>query len=153
VNTLWKPRISLRADIASGDKDARDAGLQSFNPLFPGNSYAGAVGLFGPTNLTDLTPGVTALLTRSLVLGFEAPSYWRTSSGDGLYATDQRVLLLPESGKEGNAEPNPGALAYLSARQLTCSFRSVPRLCPAAAEKMFCRQWSGFYLITALYRF
>ena len=54
--THWKPRFSVRADIASGDKDPADPKLQAFNPLFPGNSYAGAVGLLGPTNLTDLTP-------------------------------------------------------------------------------------------------
>jgi hypothetical protein len=73
---------------------ARRPELDSFNPLFPGNSYSGAVGLFGPTNLTDLTAAVTIVPRSNLTIGFEAPSYWRTSIHDGVYATD---LRLPRS--------------------------------------------------------
>ncbi|MBP1726357.1 MAG: hypothetical protein H6Q51_1655, partial [Deltaproteobacteria bacterium] len=59
VEARGKPRLSVRTDIASGDRDRSDPRLQSFNPLFPGNSYSGQVGFFGPTNLTDFTPAVT----------------------------------------------------------------------------------------------
>jgi hypothetical protein len=69
-----KPRVSARADLASGDKDPKDPRLESFNPLFPGASYSGAIGLFGPTNLIDFTPAVTVVPRRTLVLGFECPN-------------------------------------------------------------------------------
>jgi len=154
VNTRWKPRISLRADIASGDKDAADPGLQSFNPLFPGNSYAGAVGLFGPTNLTDLTPGVTVLPTRSLALGFEVPSYWRTSSGDGLYSTDQRVLLLPSIGEGKYVGTNPGIVAIWHTTAHLQFQGAISRFLPGRfLGRTFVAHGFGFYSLTALYRF
>jgi hypothetical protein len=34
-NMSWRPRLSFRADIASGDADPEERALQSFNPLFP----------------------------------------------------------------------------------------------------------------------
>jgi hypothetical protein len=95
----WRPRLSLRADMASGDRDAGDARLQAFNPLFPGNAYSGAVGLLGPTNLTDLTPAFSIAPRSNLSLGFEAPSYWRTSTLDGIYATDLRPIIGPDAGR------------------------------------------------------
>jgi len=154
VNTPWKPRISLRADIASGDKDPKQARLQAFNPLFPGNSYAGAVGLFGPTNLTDLTPGVSALVRRPLVLGFEVPSYWRTSAGDGLYSTDQRVLLLPTVGQGKYVGSNPGIVAVWQATAHLQFQGAISRFLPGRfLERTFVAHGFGFYSFTALYRF
>ena len=98
ANTHWKPRFSIRADFASGDKDPKDPKLQSFNPLFPGSSYAGAVGLFGPTNLSDVSPEVRLIPRRGIIIILEAPSYWRTSLQDGIYNTT-RTLLIPPSGR------------------------------------------------------
>ena len=110
----WRPRLSLRADFASGDRDRQDPRLESFNPLFPGNSYSGAVGLFGPTNLTDLTPSLVMAPRPNLTVGFEAPSYWRTSTGDGLYATDLRLLIGP-GGRNGEVRRHqPGHLRGLA---------------------------------------
>ena len=94
----WRPRLSVRTDLASGDRDANTPALESFDPLFPGNAYSGAVGLLGPTNLTDFTPALTVSPRPDLTLGVEAPSYWRTSTGDGVYTTDLRVLFEPEAG-------------------------------------------------------
>jgi hypothetical protein len=113
--TGWKPRISVRADFATGDRDAADPELNSFNPLFPGNSYSGAVGLLGPTNLTDMTPAVTMTPARNLVVGFEMPSYWRTSTADGVYATDQRLLVRPGAGEGRYVGTNPGILVIWQA--------------------------------------
>ena len=46
--------------------------LQSFNPLFPGASFAGPIGLFGPTNMIDFTPFVSVVPRRNLVAGLRA---------------------------------------------------------------------------------
>src|SRR5688572_30833434 len=66
ASTRGRPRASVRLDAASGDRDPADARLQTFNPLFPGNSYAGAVGLLGPTNLIDVTPALRLTPRQSL---------------------------------------------------------------------------------------
>src|SRR6185436_20228758 len=97
-------------DLATGDRNAADPRLEAFNPLFPGNSYAGAVGLFGPTNMTDLTPTLTLRPRPGVTFIVEVPSYWRTSTADGVYAADLRVLIPPDAGAGRYVGTNPGVL-------------------------------------------
>ena len=154
TNTRWKPRISVRADIASGDQDPKDPDLQSFNPLFPGNSYAGVVGMLGPTNLTDLTPAVSFMVRKSLMLNFELPSYWRTSLGDGLYSPDQRVLVPSGAGQGKYVGTNPGISAVWEITNHLQFQGAVTRLLPGRfLENTFVANGNGFYSATALYRF
>src|SRR5947207_6903925 len=106
----WRPRLGVRMDLASGDRDAADPRLEAFNPLFPGNSYSGAVGLLGPTNVTDLTPTLTMRPWPRVALVVEVPSYWRTPTADGVYAPDLRVLIPPAAGAGTYVGTNPGVL-------------------------------------------
>jgi hypothetical protein len=150
----WQPRLSVRTDVASGDADATNPSLQSFNPLFPGNAYSGAVGLLGPTNLTDFTPALTVTPRRGLVLGFEAPSYWRTSTGDGIYSTDLRVLIGPRAGNGKYVGTNPGVLVVWQAtRHLQLQGVITRFLSGGFLDDTFVEAGFGFYSITARYRF
>jgi hypothetical protein len=153
-STPWRPRVSVRTDMASGDKDRTDPELQSFNPLFPGNSYSGAVGLFGPTNLIDFNAAVTIFPRRDLTVGVEAPSYWRTSTGDGIYSTDLRLLIPPDVGTGTYVGTNPGVTAvwqvtrHLQLQGAITRFLSGPFL-----ESTFVNNGFGFYSFTMRYRF
>lgn len=150
----WRPRVSLRTDIASGDSDPADPALQSFNPLFPGNSYSGAVGLFGPTNLTDLTPAITFFPRANFTLGFEAPSYWRTSTHDGVYATDLRLLVPPTVGQGKYVGTNPSVLAvWQPTRHVQLQGVITRFLSGAFLEDSFVSSGFGFYSGTVVYRF
>jgi alginate export protein len=150
----WRPRVSFRTDVASGDEDASDPELQSFNPLFPGNSYSGSVGLFGPTNLTDFTPAVTFFPRPNLTLGFEAPSYWRTSVADGIYSTDLRVLIGPQAGTGKYVGTNPGVImVWQLTRHLQLQGAITRFLSGAFLESTFVANGFGFYSVTARYRF
>ncbi len=150
----WTPRVSLRTDIASGDDDPLEPRLQGFNPLFPGNSYSGLVGLFGPTNLTDVTPSATFRPRKNIVLGFEAPTYWRTSTGDGIYATDQRVLLPPQAGEGKYVGSNPGIIVvYQATRHLQIQGAITRFLSGEFLDTTFVAKGFGFYSATAQYRF
>jgi hypothetical protein len=152
--TGWKPRVSVRADFATGDRDAADPELNAFNPLFPGNSYSGAVGLFGPTNLTDLTPSLTVTPAANLVVGFEVPSYWRTSTADGVYATDQRLLLRPDVGEGKYVGTNPGILVIWQAtRHLQVQGAITRFLAGRFLENTFVAPGFGFYSASGVYRF
>jgi hypothetical protein len=154
VSAKWKPRFSIRADIASGDRDRRDPRLQSFNPLFPGSSYAGAVGLFGPTNLADFTPSVNFVVRQSFILGFEVPSYWRTSAADGLYSTDLRVLLPSAVGRGKYVGTNPAAIVvYQATRHLTFQGVITRFLSGGFLKPTFVANGFGFYSASMLYRF
>jgi len=55
-NGRLKPRLGLRADVASGDKNRQSPNLQSFNPLFPSGIYFNLANPVGPINMIDLHP-------------------------------------------------------------------------------------------------
>ena len=154
AKTPWRPRFSIRADVASGDQDRNDPALQSFNPLFPGSSYAGAVGLFGPTNLTDVNPSVTFIPHRRIVLIVECPSYWRTSLEDGMYNTLRRVLLPPAVGEGRYVGSNPGVVVVWQATAHLRVQGAVTRfLAGGFLERTFVRNGFGFFSLAATYRF
>ena len=154
ATTGWQPRVNVRADIASGDRDPANPHLEAFNPLFPGNSYSGAVGLLGPTNLTDLTPALTVRPRPGLIVGFEAPSYWRTSLGDGVYTTDQRLIARPGTSGRRYIGTNPGVLVTWQATTHVQLQGAITRfLAGAFLEDSFVSSGFGFYSTTFLYRF
>lgn len=150
----WRPRVSIRSDIASGDDDADAPALHSFNPLFPGNSYSGAVGLFGPTNLTDLTPAVAFVPHGAFRLSVEAPIYWRTSTADGVYSTDLRVLLPPSVGEGHYVGTNPGVVVVWQLTRHLQMQGAITRFIPGQfLQGTFVSNGFGFYSVTSRYRF
>jgi hypothetical protein len=154
IKAPGKPRMSVRTDIASGDRDPSDPKLQSFNPLFPGNSYSGQVGFFGPTNLIDFTPAVTFILKKSVFMSFEAPSYWRTSTADGIYSTDLKLLLRAAVGQGRYVGTNPGIVGvWQITRHVTFQGAITRFMAGAFLEKTFVAGGFGFHSATFLYRF
>ena len=92
----WRPRLGVRADVASGDRDATDARLESFNPLFPSaTAYSGSSGVIGASNITDVTPTVRVAPTTALTLTVEAAVYRRQQLGDGIYTVFVTPLRPP----------------------------------------------------------
>ena len=84
----FKPRVAVRFDATSGDKDRRDAKLQTFNPLFASaNAYSGLVSLILPSNSTALIPALELNLTKRVAAKFDDALFWRTSSRDALYGS------------------------------------------------------------------
>ncbi|PTY06120.1 alginate export family protein [Opitutaceae bacterium EW11] len=88
----WTPRLGLKADVASGDKDRKDGRLGSFNPLFPRGAYFSESGLIGPSNFVDVHPSLTFNPRRSLTLVTDVDVFWRESLSDGLYGPSVNVL-------------------------------------------------------------
>jgi len=95
-----RPRIGLRADIASGDGDPSGKNLQTFNPLFPKGAYFSEAGLIGPANFIDLNPCLDLHLARNLTFIFDWDFFWRESTHDGLY---NNAVVLVRSGKASDA--------------------------------------------------
>lgn len=57
LENLWsRPRVGLRAAIASGDSNPSDMDLQTFNPLSVLNNYFSEAGMLNPQNFIDLFP-------------------------------------------------------------------------------------------------
>ena len=95
----WTPRLGLRADIASGDKDAADRDLQTFNPLFPRGNYFSELALLGPRNFFDVHPFVTLQPHRDVTVTGDVNVFWRESLYDGIYAVNGSVLRPPEGSR------------------------------------------------------
>jgi Alginate export len=150
----WRPRFTLRFNSASGDRDPSDPRLQSFNPLFPGSAYSGAVGLLGPTNLTDLTPAIQLQAPHRLVLIFEAPTYFRTSLRDAIYNIELRPLIYNASIRERYVGANPGVVAIWQATPHLSLTGVITRFLPGAYVKgSFVQYGFGFYSSSITYRF
>ena len=147
-------RLGFTLNSVSGDRDPHDQHLESFNPLFPGNSYSGMVGLLGPTNLSDFTPSLRVPLRRSLLVAFEMPSYFRTSVRDGVYSIDQRLILPGQSNLYRHVGTNPGVIVSWQAQRhinftgVITRFTSGKFLSDTPFKNGF-----GFYSIAGTYRF
>src|SRR5262245_26854080 len=88
ANIAWSPRLGLKANVTSGDRDPNDRDLQTINPLFPKGNYFGETGLIGPQNHIDLHPSLELHANRSLTFtvdgvfsGARVPATAFTTSG------------------------------------------------------------------------
>jgi len=80
-----RPRLALKADSASGDRNPNDKDLQTFNPLFPRGLYHQLVDLNGHVNFIDLDPTLVLHPFARWSLTVDWDFFWRESVGDGLY--------------------------------------------------------------------
>src|SRR5204863_6269040 len=76
----WTPRLGLRADVTSGDRNPNDKDLQTFNPLFPKGAYFSETALIGPQNHIDVHPGIELHPTRTVTLNADVDFFWREST-------------------------------------------------------------------------
>jgi len=91
ADVAWSPRLGLKADVTSGDRNPNDRDLQTINPLFPKGAYFGETGLIGPLNHIDLHPALELHPNRSLTLTLDGDFFWRESTHDGVYNMGQAV--------------------------------------------------------------
>lgn len=82
-----KPRLGLKVNVTSGDRDPNDPDLDTFNPLVPKGNYFGGIGLLGPYNLWDIHPSIGFRLGPKLGLLVDLVAFWRQSDDDAVYGT------------------------------------------------------------------
>lgn len=87
-----KPRIGLRANITSGDKDPNDRRLETFNPLFPGTTYSDTIGLLGAANSIALFPNLRLMTEKKITMVVGSAFFWRESTRDGIYGINVAPL-------------------------------------------------------------
>jgi hypothetical protein len=102
-----QPRLGLKANVSSGDRDPKDGRLQTFNALFPRGAYFSEMGLLGPANLTDLHPGITLRASASVTLTANWDFFWRTSTADGLYGPALNLVRASRPGTASYAGSSP----------------------------------------------
>jgi len=91
----WKPRLSVKSDISSGD-DPRGRALGTFNALFPIGNYFGVLADTGPgpQNFIDVHPKLQIQPITGVSVSMDLVAQWRESLRDGLYAVPG-FLLVP----------------------------------------------------------
>ncbi len=119
-----KPRVFLRADIASGDHGGSTLG--TFNPLFPRGAYFNEASLIGPQNLMDLQPGVDVALARTLKLTASCDFVWRESLDDGVYGVALNLQVPPGASQERYVGTFPSlALSWQAQQHLNLTVNYV----------------------------
>jgi hypothetical protein len=95
----WKPRLGVKMDITSGDRDPASPSLQAFNPLFPRGSYFGEPALIGPANHVDIHPSLSVTPSIGVTLRLDWIGFWRQRRGDGLYGPAGNLLVAGAAGQ------------------------------------------------------
>lgn len=122
-----KPRVFLRADIASGDHGGSTLG--TFTPLFPRGAYFNEASLIGPQNLMDLQPGVEVTLARTLKLTASCDFVWRESLDDGVYGVALNLQVPPGASRARYVGTFPSlTLAWQAQRHLNFTVNYVAYL-------------------------
>ena len=82
-----KPRLSVKADISSGD-NIRSKTLGTFNPLFPRGNYFGVLATTGPgpLNFIDVHPHVETTFPHNVAASVDWIFQWRENVLDGVYS-------------------------------------------------------------------
>src|SRR5262249_7857489 len=93
-----RPRVSVKADISSGD-DPRRHSLGTFSPIFPVRNYFRVLADTGPgpVNFIDVHPRVQTKLRGNVSVSTDVVAQWRENLADGVYAVPG-FLLVPASG-------------------------------------------------------
>lgn len=77
------PRLGLRANIISGGHSGDQ--IETFNALFPNNSYFSEAAIFAPANLIDLNPTLTVHPHEDVTITLMWDFLWRYDTGDAIY--------------------------------------------------------------------
>ena len=79
------PHPELDGGVLSGDHDAHDNTLGTFNPLFPNGNFLSQSILLGPFNLILVRPTFKTALTRKASTNTNVEALWRQATQDGVY--------------------------------------------------------------------
>lgn len=102
------PKIGLKAEIISGDKNPLDGDLQTFNPLYPRGGYFGLLALIGPTNIFDIHPSCGVSIGEKWRLNLDWDFFWRHRLSDGIYFPSGRLNVSGQNTSERFIGHQPG---------------------------------------------
>jgi hypothetical protein len=95
LNSTWKPRLGVKANIASGDTNRNDGTAGTFYALFPRQGYFSELNLLAPSNFFDVHPSFQIKPRDNLTLSASADPFWRYTTADAVYGPGR--VAIPAS--------------------------------------------------------
>ncbi|WP_250846785.1 alginate export family protein [Aquisphaera insulae] len=126
----FRPALGVRFDVASGDRDANSANLQTFNPLFPSGAYYNLTGPFGPQNIIDVHPTLDLHAGESLTLSADWAFFWRESLDDGVYRLSGSLIASGRTSRARTIGSSPALTAVWTLNPHTTLLASYVRIFP-----------------------
>jgi len=107
-----RPRISMKADISSGD-DRSSHSLGTFSPIYPVGNYFGVLADTGPgpVNFIDVHPRLQTTLPHGVTISTDLVVQWRESLTDGVYAVPGFLIVPAGSSRARFVGYRPGVEA------------------------------------------
>lgn len=91
----WQPRLGIKLDIASGDRDAHDGRLDTFNAMYPKSAYFSEASLLAPANLMDVQPTLSLTPRPGLTTEIGWQLAWKHRRSDAVYTTPAPLAAVP----------------------------------------------------------
>ncbi len=99
-DSAWSPELMLSVNVASGDTDADDGKLETFDALYPRGNYFSELAQLGPANFFNVNPYLTVTPTDGVTMQFDVNLYWRLETSDGIYGPAGNLIRLPGDSDE-----------------------------------------------------
>ncbi len=94
-DVAMKPRLGLRANYFSGDKDLTDGKAGTFVPAAARLPLISEAAFFSFSNLMDIYPSVTVKPTPAITVMAGPDFLWRARKGDGVYIGPSGASFAP----------------------------------------------------------
>lgn len=126
----WKPRLGLRFDLGSGDKDPTDRTLGTFNPLFPKGAYFNETTLMSWGNLVSARASLGVTPRKGVSLEASYTTHRRWTGADAIYV--QPLVPLAPAGAD-HAKDVGGAVQLDASWQMNRNLKLQAQLAHQAA--------------------
>lgn len=137
INGAWSPRVGMRFEIASGDKNRNDGKLNTYYQLF--SRPLTINGEFGRANLTALGPTLTLSPSKKFTIDTTVTSLWRTTVNDGLYTASATLFRAANVGTDRHV----GVRGTLAARYAISPLMTVGAYYNHVERGSFLKQVGG----------
>ncbi len=112
-NSVFKPRVSVEYNYASGDPATKDGRRNTFDQFYPSNhGYYGMIDQFGWQNLKNARTGFDFLPLKKLKIRADFNEFYLATIQDSLYASSGSSLVLDRTASSAHigSEVNTVAL-------------------------------------------
>ena len=120
LDRAWRPRLGLRLDLGTGDRDPTDGRLETFNPMFPKGGYFNETGLTSWGNLQALRASLGVTPTKGVSLEASYTAHRRWTGADAIYL--QPLAPLAPTGDDRSRDLG-GAVQVDGSWQVSRNFR------------------------------